>query len=166
MDELPSELCLRVFSMLDYRHLASAALVCRSWSNQSGQAHLWQRLYEQRWGKGASNPCKFKSWKAAYEARDRCERVGMDISITREGFDYFLVHEGRLLRLLGSCKSQKQGLDDIVCGVGEKQSIHIPAALPLQEKNTVSQEGLVDKLFFFLGDLEYATRKPKRTRVC
>eukprot|EP00250_Pteridium_aquilinum_P015476 c22604_g1_i2 orf=251-709(-) len=89
-----------------------------------------------------------------------------DISITREGFDYFLVHEGRLLRLLGSCKSQKQGLDDIVCGVGEKQSIHIPAALPLQEKNTVSQEGLVDKLFFFLGDLEYATRKPKRTRVC
>lgn len=166
MDELPAELCLRIFSMLDYRHLACAALVCRSWSNQSGQADLWQRLYKQRWGEVNFNCSKFKSWKAAYEAQDRCERVGKDMGITREGLDYFLVHEGKLLRFLGSCKSQQRGLvDGIVYDVEEKQQMQVPAPLPM-EGGHASQEGLVDKLLFFLGDLEYATRKPKRNRVC
>lgn len=162
MDELPSELFLRILSLLDYRHLANVALVCRSWSSQSREAGLWQRLYEQRWGNKTSNPSKFKTWKAAYESQDRCERIGMDVSITREGLDYLLVHEGRLLRLLGSRKSQKQCLNEIV---SKKQPIHTAPLLPSKCKPSGSREGLVNELLFFLGDLEYATRKTKRIKV-
>ncbi|KAI5080830.1 hypothetical protein GOP47_0004013 [Adiantum capillus-veneris] len=162
MGELPSDLLLRILSMLDHRHLASAARVCRSWNSLSRQAHLWQRLYEQRWGEGTSIFSKLKSWEAAYEAQDRCERIGRDVCITREGLDYILVHEGRLLRLLGSRKMEKEGPNDDVC---EKKPMRMETSLTSQCKPSGSREGLVNDLLFFLGDLECATRNPKRIRV-
>ncbi|KAH7332522.1 hypothetical protein KP509_20G092400 [Ceratopteris richardii] len=162
MDSLPSEVFLRILSMLDYRHLANAAQVSKSWSSQSGEGQLWRRLYEQRWGQSTFDPKRFKSWKAAYEAEDRCERVGIDVNITREGLDYFLVHEGRILRFLGTCGTQRQALDDRAC---RKETVCIETSLNSQAKSSSSSAGLVNKLLFFLGDLEYVTREKKRIRV-
>ncbi|MCO5568189.1 hypothetical protein L7F22_021885 [Adiantum nelumboides] len=162
MDDLPSDLFLRILSLLDYRHLANVAQVCRSWYSVSAQAHLWQRLYEQRWGKGTCALRQSTSWKTAFEARDRCQRIGMDVHIAREGLDYFLVHEGRLLRFPGTRRSQEQGPNDEVC---ERRLIHRQTSLPSQCAPSGSEEGLIDNLLFFLGDLEHAMRKPKRICV-
>lgn len=188
MEELPVELFSRIFSVLDYRHLASAALVCKSWSSHSGQADLWQRLYVERWGEGNST-CfksgKFKTWKAAYEAQDRCERVGMHMTVTREGFDYFMVYKGEILRFLGSCKNEscQRSMDSqqstVVLGkeqlvpaflnsTSESSCLSLNEELILGDRveHASPQDGLVDRLLFFLGDLEYAMRETKRHRAC
>lgn len=167
--------------MLDYRQLASAALVCKSWSNRCGQTDLWQQLYVKRWGEGKSACCnssKFRSWKAAYEAQDRSERIGMDMTITREGFDYLIVHKGEILRFLGSCKSESSQEEhgDMLCKSKTMAPIFAdrgtePPCLSSKEEiilgtrmKHASSQGLLDKIIFFLGDLDYAMRKPKRNR--
>ncbi|KAJ7542953.1 hypothetical protein O6H91_09G019200 [Diphasiastrum complanatum] len=107
MDRLPIELPYRIFSLLDYRHLAAMALVCRDWNSSSEQAELWQQLFTQRWGQAKAKDACFKhlkSWKQAYEVQDRCDRLGVAPKIAREGPYYFLVSEGAKIRFLGSTK--------------------------------------------------------------
>ena len=84
-----------------------------------------------------------------------------DMNITREGLDYFLVHEGKLLRFLGTCKNKQR---ESVKNEETKQQVQVPL-VTVEKDDATSQEGLVDKLFFFLGDLEYATRQQKKNRV-
>ena len=84
-----------------------------------------------------------------------------DMNITREGLDYFLVHEGKLLRFLGTCNNKQR---ESVKNEEEKQQVQVPSVI-VEKDDTTSQEGLVDKLLFFLGDLEYATRQQKKNRV-
>eukprot|EP00249_Psilotum_nudum_P017434 c26323_g1_i2 orf=683-1279(+) len=197
MEQLPAELYYKIFSLLDYRHLASVALVCRSWNYFSRQTDLWQQLYTQRWG-GQQAECLIlkqqKSWKAAYETRDRCDRVGLGITVCREGLDYLLVNKGEILCFLGSrnkesCQgeSTSQGLPSSDEGVlkytMQSDIFHSDENLGIQDADGSCSHlnadllvgdsvesgspcaGLIDKLIFFVGDLEGAMREQKRIHM-
>jgi hypothetical protein len=85
------------------------------------------------------------------------------MKITREGLYYFLVHKGKLMQFLGSCKNSLSDVDKT--GDTGKELSQMPQLFTMANDVATSQEGLMDKLFFFLGDLEYATREHKRNRV-
>ncbi|KAL2636254.1 hypothetical protein R1flu_007733 [Riccia fluitans] len=181
MDSLPIEIVYSIFSLLEYRPLASAAKVCRTWRHLTDSAELWKTLYERRWGptKEATADCTIasasQSWKAAYEIHDRWDRIGEDMTIIREGDDYFLAQKGRLLRFLGSCnrrgtnkKVEDQQLPGMVADNPHAGSPGTTArAGSFSPAGTRSfNPGLLDKMIRFVGDLDHEQRRlSKRAHV-
>ncbi|CAA7391926.1 unnamed protein product [Spirodela intermedia] len=153
MERLPSELCSRVFFLLDHRALAAALQVCRAWKRMASEDALWSRLFADRWGAASAQfyapPLDgAKSWKDVYEVQDRCDRIGMSLKIVREGRDYYLVYQGQIQRLLGT-RSADGGE-----AVAEGGADGPPGSPP----------ALSEKMLFFLGDLEAACALARRTR--
>ncbi|GMI75584.1 hypothetical protein HRI_001227700 [Hibiscus trionum] len=158
MERLPSDICLRIFCFLDHQNLAAALQVCRKWKVLASDNILWSNLFKDRWGVDqaafyAPDPIHSTSWKHVYETQDRCDRVGLGLKIIREGGDYFIVHQGKIQRHLGSGLKRK-GVEG--CGSSTSK----------QELNAEEpRRGILDKILFFLGDLEAASDDAKRGRL-
>ncbi|KAL3684242.1 hypothetical protein R1sor_002264 [Riccia sorocarpa] len=184
MDNLPIELVYRILSLLEYRPLASAARVCRTWRHLTDHAELWKTLYERRWGRTKEPTAHFKnntspaseSWKTAYEIQDRWDRIGEDMTIIREGDDYFLAQKGRLLRFLGTCSSDKTKVVDqaqraVVGKSTNDGSTGTSTTTTVAESTMATGErfhsggkrsfnpGLLDKMIRFVGDLDHEHRR-------
>lgn len=71
------------------------------------------------------------------------------MKIIREGVDYYLVHQGEIQRHLGSRRQRKR---DDIC----------PSNSTEEEK---SSQGILDRILFFIGDLEVASADAKRGRL-
>ncbi|KAL9237445.1 hypothetical protein vseg_011992 [Gypsophila vaccaria] len=159
MESLPIELCLKIFFILDYQNLANVQQVCRKWNVLGSDNVLWANLFKERWGEdqvGFYNPVDSKSWKDVYVVQDRCDRVGLGLKIIREGVDYYMIHRGEIQRHLGSRRLRKA-----------------KDAEPSSRQDNVdehgSQEGppnsgILERILFFIGDLEVATVEAKRSR--
>lgn len=63
------------------------------------------------------------------------------LKIVREGDDYYLVHQGQIQRGLGSRRETTE------------------------DEEVASSGGILDKIFFFIGDMEAATTHAKRNRL-
>ncbi|CAI8598553.1 unnamed protein product [Vicia faba] len=155
METLPFEICMKIFCFLDHHHLAVSQQVCRKWKLMASDNALWEKLFKERWGGDHAAfyaPNGSKSWKEVYEVQDRCDRVGL------EGSDYYLVHQGEVQRYLGSRKIPRQIIDHTFSSESE-----------LTEESSQAEErscrGILDKILFFIGDLEAATVDAKRSRV-
>ncbi|XP_014517905.1 uncharacterized protein LOC106775310 isoform X1 [Vigna radiata var. radiata] len=161
MEMLPVEICMKIFGLLDYCHLAVAQQVCRKWKLVGSDNALWSNLFRERWGEDHSAfyaPIGSKSWKDVYEVQDRCDRIGVGLKIIREGSDYYLVHQGEIQRHLGSRKNE------------EKETAHsFHSEIEFNGESSLAEErscrGILDKILFFIGDLEVASAEAKRTRV-
>ncbi|RDX93388.1 pof10 [Mucuna pruriens] len=156
MENLPSEICMKIFCLLDYHHLAVAQQVCRKWKVVASDNGLWCNLFKERWGGDHAAfyaPIGSKSWKDVYEVQDRCDRIGVGLKIIREGSDYYLVHQGEIERHLGSRVTAQRCHSEI----------------DFSEETSLAQErscrGILDKILFFIGDLEVASAQAKRSRV-
>ncbi|XP_022923080.1 F-box protein SKIP31-like isoform X1 [Cucurbita moschata] len=162
MERLPAEICLKIFCFLDSQSLATALQVCRKWNFLASDNILWSNLFKERWGEDHAafyHPVGSKSWKDSYEVQDRCDRFGLGLRIIREGSDYYLIHQGEIQRHLGS-RRQKNGQTSF---------------LPLSSKRELLSEGLLeedkscrgilDRILFFIGDLEVASTDAKRSRA-
>ncbi|EOY23647.1 hypothetical protein QUC31_008354 [Theobroma cacao] len=163
MERLPGDICLKIFCFLDHQNLATAQRVCRKWKVLASDNLLWSELFGQRWGIDqaafyAPNPIDSRSWKDVYETQDRCDRVGIGLKIIREGGDYFLVHQGEIQRHLGSRRKRK-GVKDGPSS--SKTELRVEEAMKVEEPS----RGILDKILFFLGDLEAASADAKRGRV-
>ncbi|KAK7353395.1 hypothetical protein VNO80_18842 [Phaseolus coccineus] len=161
MERLPVEICMKIFGLLDYYHLAVAQQVCRKWKLVGSDNGLWSNLFKERWGEDDSAfyaPIGSKSWKDVYEVQDRCDRIGVGLKIIREGTDYYLVHQGEIQRHLGSRKNQGKET-----GHSCHSEIDFIGESSLAEER--SSRGILDKILFFIGDLEVASAEAKRTRV-
>ncbi|KAF5442686.1 hypothetical protein F2P56_035318 [Juglans regia] len=160
METLPLEICLKIFCFLDYQDLAIAQQVCRKWKFLASDNNLWSNLFRERWGGDSAvfyAPIGSKSWKEVYEVQDRCHRVGLGLKIIREGGDYYLVHQGEIQRYLGS-RRQRKGATG--CTLNTKRDFNGEGS---QEEQ--SCRGILDKILFFIGDLEVASTDAKRGRV-
>ncbi|ESR54416.1 hypothetical protein CICLE_v10022664mg [Citrus x clementina] len=152
MENLPEDFLLKIFSFLDHQNLATAQQVCRNWKVPASNDMLWLNLFRERWGEDDAAfyaPAGSKSWKDVYEVQDRCGRVGLGLKIIREGVDYYLVHQGEIQRHLGSRRQRKR---DDIC----------PSNFTEEEK---SSQGILDRILFFIGDLEVASADAKRGRL-
>ncbi|XP_059428531.1 uncharacterized protein LOC132162294 [Corylus avellana] len=159
MESLPVEIWLKIFCFLDYQNLAIAHQVCRKWKGVASDNNLWSNLFKERWGEDHAMfyaPVGSKSWKDVYEVQDRCHRVGLGLKIIREGGDYYLVHQGEIQRYLGS-RSQRKGTSS--CTLNTKREFNDEES---QEEE--SRRGILDKILFFIGDLEVASTDAKRCR--
>lgn len=78
-----------------------------------------------------------------------CFTRGM--KIIREGGDYYLVHHGEIQRYLGSRRQSLQS----------SKTISVEGSLKEEE----SCRGILDKILFFIGDLEVASTGAKRRRL-
>ncbi|BBN03908.1 hypothetical protein MPTK1_3g00550 [Marchantia polymorpha subsp. ruderalis] len=173
MDKLPIELIQRIFTLLDYRPLASAAKVCRSWRRLSDQEELWKSLYKKRWGstkaaKVGLDISASQSWKSAYEIQDRWDRVGEEMTIVREGNDYFLAQKGLLLRFLGSRSSKTKDVRPKCATPVPRQDTNPRKRATNCSESGVrsSAPGLLDKLIHFVADMDYEHRRlSKRAHV-
>ncbi|XVF53334.1 hypothetical protein PTKIN_Ptkin05aG0091200 [Pterospermum kingtungense] len=160
MDRLPADVCLKIFWFLDHHNLATALQVCRKWKVLASDNVLWSKLFVERWGMDqaafyAPDPSTIDStsWKDVYETQDRCDRVGLGLKIIREGGDYFLVHQGQIQRHLGSRRKRKD------CPSTSNPELRV------EEEEEEPCGGILDKILFFLGDLETASADAKRGRV-
>ncbi|XP_043697344.1 F-box/WD repeat-containing protein pof10-like [Telopea speciosissima] len=157
MECLPSDLSLKIFCFLDHQDLATAQQVCRQWRVLASSNNLWCNLFKGRWGEHHAAfyaPHDSKLWKDVYQVQDRCDRVGLGLKIIRECDDYYLVHQGEIQRYLGSRKGEK-----VVSGRSNLKRSFVG------EKSLATEEpclGIIDKILFFIGDLEVAS---KRSRV-
>jgi len=79
------------------------------------------------------------------------------LKIIREGTDYYLVHQGEIQRHLGSRKNQEKET-----GHSCHSEIDFIGESSLSEER--SSRGILDKILFFIGDLEVASAEAKRTR--
>ncbi|XP_022642918.1 uncharacterized protein LOC106775310 isoform X2 [Vigna radiata var. radiata] len=139
----------------------STCAVCRKWKLVGSDNALWSNLFRERWGEDHSAfyaPIGSKSWKDVYEVQDRCDRIGVGLKIIREGSDYYLVHQGEIQRHLGSRKNE------------EKETAHsFHSEIEFNGESSLAEErscrGILDKILFFIGDLEVASAEAKRTRV-
>lgn len=75
--------------------------------------------------------------------------------IIREGSDYYIVHQGEIQRHLGSMTGKKE----------EKASRSIWPVADVPAEGDAPKSGLLDKILFFVGDLEVALCKAKRSRL-
>ncbi|KAG2701400.1 hypothetical protein I3760_06G042700 [Carya illinoinensis] len=160
MESLPLEICLKIFCFLDYQDLAIAQQVCRKWKLLASDNSLWSNLFRERWGGDSAvfyAPIGSRSWKEVYEVQDRCHRFGLGLKIIREGGDYYLVHRGEIQRHLGS-RRQRKGATG--CTLNTKRDFNGGGS---QEEQ--SCRGILDKILFFIGDLEVASTDAKRGRV-
>ncbi|XP_047329215.1 uncharacterized protein LOC124932602 [Impatiens glandulifera] len=154
MENLSTDLCLKIFCLLDHQNLATIQQVCRRWNVLGSVNEVWLNLFKKRWG---DNRVSFytpsqssKTWKVVYEVQDRCDRVGLGLKIIREGSDYYLVHKGEIQLHLGSNHYKAPEL-----------------GLPIENRHTEDDEprsGILDKILFFVGDLETASTCAKRRR--
>ena len=80
------------------------------------------------------------------------------LKIIREGGGYFLVHQGQIQRYLGSRRKRK-GVKD--CPSSSKPELRVEETLDMEEPC----RGILDKILFFLGDLEAASADAKRGKV-
>ncbi|KAI8565105.1 hypothetical protein RHMOL_Rhmol03G0234800 [Rhododendron molle] len=125
----------------------------RRWKALAADNNLWLNLCEERWGSICAAfyaPKDSRSWKDVYEVQDRRDRVGLDQKIIREGVDYYLVHLGEVHRHLGS-RPQSKGANGCLLG----------SEIGLKEEPS---SRILDKILFFLGDLEAASVCGKRKR--
>ncbi|PKI53886.1 F-box/WD repeat-containing protein 7-like [Punica granatum] len=161
MESLPVELCLKIFCCLDHQDLAAALQVCRKWKVLASDGALWSNLFRERWGEDRAishAPAGSESWKDAYEVQDRRDRVGQGLKIIREGENYYLVCQGKIQRYLGS-RTQKRR-------VMNWPSRNLNGEGPTPEE--ISSRGILDRIIFFIGDLEVASseaKAAKRSRV-
>ncbi|XP_031264085.1 uncharacterized protein LOC116122364 isoform X1 [Pistacia vera] len=156
MDRLSEDMCLKIFRFLDQQSLSTAhqaiwcRKVCRKWKVLASDNNLWCNLFKERWGGDRAAfyaPADSRSWKDVYEVQDRCDRVGLGLKIIREGIDYNLVHQGEVQRYLGS-RSQR-GDDNCTSNSEEEES----------------REGILNRILFFIRDLEVASTDAKRCRM-
>lgn len=84
--------------------------------------------------------------------QDRCDRNGLGLKIIREGDDYYLIHQGEIQRHLGSRKSKMEDLSDSSSDYKDDR----------EEEPSLS---ILDKILFFIGDLESASVQAKRSRM-
>ncbi|KAG6655226.1 uncharacterized protein LOC122310324 [Carya illinoinensis] len=150
MESLPVEICLNIFCFLDYHNLAIAQQVCRKWKVLAVDNNLWSSLFRERWGGDHVvfyAPVGSKSWKDVYEG----------LKITREGGNYYLVHQGEIQRYLGSRRQRKTTAGYTLNTIREFNGEG------LKEKQ--SCRGILDKILFFIGDLEGASIEAKCGRV-
>ncbi|XP_059628989.1 uncharacterized protein LOC132271575 [Cornus florida] len=165
MERLPADLCLKIFCLLDHQSLSTAHQVCRKWKVMASENILWSNLFEERWGSDNAvfyAPVDSKSWKDVYVVQDRCDRVGLGLKIIREGIDYYLVHQGEIQRHLGSRRQR-----EVTNGCSMSSEIDIPGEATLEDEEPPCL-GILDKILFFIGDLEAASVYPnyaKRRRV-
>nr|KYP50621.1 F-box/WD repeat-containing protein pof10 [Cajanus cajan] len=161
MESLPFEIYMKIFCLLDYQHLAVAQQVSRRWKFVASDDALWSNLFKKRWGGDHAAfyaPMGSKSWKHVYEVQDRCDRIGVGLKIIREGSDYYLVHQGEIQRYLGSRKNQEK-----VTAHSCHSEFNFNGESSLAEER--SSRGILDKILFFIGDLEVASAEAKRSRV-
>ncbi|GAB2221876.1 hypothetical protein Drorol1_Dr00013068 [Drosera rotundifolia] len=163
MERLPVEISHRIFSFLDHQNLASAQQVCRKWKVLTSDNNLWENLFNERWGEERAAfyaPTESKSWKDVYAVQDRCDRVGLGVKIVREGVDYYLIYRGEIQRHLGTrnptnssnpCDSRSHN------GTIE--------TLGLDSEQEGSNHSVLNKILFFIGDLETASLAAKRNRL-
>ncbi|KAK4273861.1 hypothetical protein QN277_017174 [Acacia crassicarpa] len=159
MESLPVEVCLKIFCLLDYQHLVVAQQVCRKWKLLASSDSLWSNLFKERWGEDSAafhDPNGSKSWKDVFEVQDRCDRVGVGLKIIREGSYYYLVHQGEIQRCLGS-RGDREEARSLIC--------HSNGLERESTGETGSCLGILDKILFFIGDLEVASADTKRSRV-
>ncbi|KAG8381102.1 hypothetical protein BUALT_Bualt06G0087300 [Buddleja alternifolia] len=159
MEELPTDLCLKIFCWLDHHNLASAQLVCRKWRGLASDDTLWSNLFKERWGIDNAAfyaPADSNSWKDVYIVQDRCDRIGLGLKIIREGDDYLLVHQGQIQRHLGSRQQESRAfnLENGITGGEECKD---------EEEGQCSS--ILDKILFFIGDMESASVHAKRSRL-
>ncbi|CAI9086951.1 OLC1v1020893C1 [Oldenlandia corymbosa var. corymbosa] len=161
-EKLPSDLWLKILCLLDHQSLATAQLVCRKWRFLASDDTLWSNLFIERWGTDRaaffSPAAGSKLWKDVYVTQDRGDRIGLGLKIIREGDDYYLVHLGEIQRHLGSRRPVSEEIFDF------------PSATTLREEDCHNEEeerssGILDKILFFIGDLESASLQAKRSRV-
>lgn len=122
--------------------------------------NLWSNLFRERWGEDLAMfyaPDDSKSWKDVYEVQDRGDRVGLGLKIIREGGDYYLVHQGEIQSYLGS-RRQRKGASS--CTLDTQREFSGEGS---QEEG--SCRGILDKILFFIGDLEVASTDAKRGKV-
>lgn len=81
------------------------------------------------------------------------------LKIIREVGDYYLVHQGEIQQYLGS-KKQRKGIHSIP-STGMKGE-DIAGGSWEDQENCL---GILDKILFFIGDLEVASTDAKRGRV-
>ncbi|KAJ4712401.1 F-box-like protein [Melia azedarach] len=161
MDKLSEDLCLKIFWFLDQQNLATAQQVCRKWKVIASDNMLWSNLFKERWGEDRAEffaPPESKAWKNVYEVQDRCDRVGLGLRIIREGVDYYLVHQGEIQLHLGS-RRQRKGLDS--SPLNSKEDFERESSM--EEES--SSQGILDRILFFIGDLEVASTDAKRSRL-
>lgn len=83
------------------------------------------------------------------------------LKIIREGSDYYLVHQGEVQRYLGSRKNPRQVTGHNCPNFSSERDLTGESSFP-EEK---SCRGILDKILFFIGDLEVASADAKRSRV-
>ena len=83
------------------------------------------------------------------------------LKIIREGSDYYLVHQGEIQRHLGSRKNQERVTGHSCHTFGSERDFTGEGSL-VEER---SCRGILDKILFFIGDLEVASADAKRSRV-
>ncbi|GFP88783.1 hypothetical protein PHJA_001022000, partial [Phtheirospermum japonicum] len=130
--------------------------VCRKWRDLASDNRLWSNLFKERWGIDRATfyaPVDSKSWKDVYIVQDRCDRVGLGLKIIREGDDYVLVHQGQIQRHLGSRQTESRASESINDGGRESTD---------EERPSLS---ILDKILFFIGDMETASMHAKRSRL-
>ncbi|XP_078167738.1 uncharacterized protein LOC144562395 [Carex rostrata] len=143
MQTLPIEISVRIFHLLDYQSLATANQVSRRWRVLTSDDSFWYNLFKERWGQVSAEfyaPTEPQTWKDVYIVQHRCDHYGLSLKIIKEGNDYYLIHQGKIERYLGSCQNKN----------GKEMSQQ-------EEGSAIS-----DRLLFFLGDLETACAKAKR----
>ncbi|KAK1366414.1 F-box/WD repeat-containing protein pof10 [Heracleum sosnowskyi] len=158
MERLPADICLKIFCFLDHQSLATAHQVCRRWKLMSSENILWSNLFEGRWGTDSAAfyaPTDSKSWKDVYIVQDRCDRIGLGLKIICEGDECYLVHQGEIQRHLGSRKQEMLS--------NQHSDGELAAETSLADSEP--SVGILDKILFFLGDLEAASVQAKRARV-
>ncbi|XP_057453296.1 uncharacterized protein LOC130745167 [Lotus japonicus] len=165
MEGLPLEICMNIFCFLDYQHLAVAQQVCKKWKVMASENAIWSNLFLERWGGDRADfyaPTGSKSWKDVYEVQDRCDRVGVGLKIIREGCDYYLVHLGEIQQYLGSRKNREQATSQS-CHTSSSEKRDLSGEGSLAEER--SCRGILDRILFFIGDLEVASAGAKRSRL-
>ncbi|KAL8137524.1 hypothetical protein V2J09_003525 [Rumex salicifolius] len=144
METLPVEICSNIFRFLDYQNLAAAQQVCRKWKALASDEKLWANLFKERWGDDQAaffSPSETQSWRHVYAVQDRCDRYGLGVKIIREGVDYYIISHGQIQRQLSSNRQ-----------------------LPCTSDAHTDVDGancILDKILFFIGDLETATVEAK-----
>lgn len=82
------------------------------------------------------------------------------LKIIREGCYYYLVHQGEIQRCLGSRKDREQAASHSRRTIGSGRDFTGEASIDER-----SCRGILDKILFFIGDLEVASADAKRSRV-
>ncbi|CAK9151562.1 unnamed protein product [Ilex paraguariensis] len=83
--------------------------------------------------------------------------MNMGLKIVREGNEYYLVHQGEIQRYLSSRRQLERGNSSSLVSSGKG------LAGPLEEEEPCM--GILDRILFFIGDLEAASVCAKRSRV-